>query len=69
MHRQSFLNHYANLPIPVRKEIILDLAEGEGPITWDVAYREIRAETELGKEILEKLVLLKFIPIENAEEK
>jgi len=33
-----------------------------GPITWEVAYREINADTKLGEKILEKLVDLKFIP-------
>ena len=63
MHRDAFLRHYASLPIPVRKEIILDLGD-KGPITWDVAFREIRGETPLGSEILKKLVEFKFIPLE-----
>ncbi len=67
MYRDVFLRHYANLPIPVRKEIILDLGE-RGPITWDVAFREVRAETPLGSEILNKLVELKFIPSDNSQE-
>jgi len=64
MHREAFLRHYANLPLPVRKEIILDLTD-KGPITWEVAFREIRAETTLGTEILNKLVEFKFIPLDN----
>lgn len=64
MYREAFLRHYANLPLPVRKEIILDLAD-KGPITWEVAFREIRAETALGAEILEKLVGFNFIPLDN----
>ena len=61
-YRSSFLNLYANLPINVREEIVLDLGEERGPITWRVAYREINADTPLGKEILDKLVRLKFVP-------
>ena len=57
-----FYRHYANLPIPIRKEIVLTI--DEKPISWDVAYREIDADTELGKRILEKLFQLKFIPKE-----
>ncbi|MEI6238089.1 MAG: hypothetical protein WCP15_00970 [bacterium] len=49
----------------LRKEIVLDLGvDHGGPITWEVAYREINAETELGKKILDKLIELKFIPTE-----
>jgi len=61
--KNIFFKFYANLPINIRKEIVLDLGEDKGgPITWEVAYREINADTELGKKILEKLVELKFIP-------
>lgn len=63
-YRDNFFKHYANLPLPVRREVILDLGEEKGgPITWEIAYREIKAETDLGKEILDKLVELKFIPL------
>ena len=62
MHTDAFYRFFANLPIAVRREVILDL-EGHGPITWEVAYKEIHAETELGKEILQKLIELKFIPL------
>lgn len=57
--RERFLKAYANLPLAVRKEIILVL-EGE-PITWDVAYLEVKRETETGKKILKKLEELKII--------
>jgi len=60
-----FFRHYAGLPLAVRREIILDLGEKGGPITWSVAYLEIKAGTKLGDEIFERLVELKFIPIEN----
>ncbi len=66
MHRDAFFRFFANLPIPVRREVILDLGE-KGPITWEVAYREIKADTELGKEILAKLIELGFIPLEEGE--
>lgn len=62
MHRDAFFRFYANLPIAVRREVILDL-EDKGPITWEVAYKEIKAETDLGKEILTKLIELNFIPL------
>lgn len=51
--REKFLKIYANLPLPIREEIILSI-EGK-PLTWNVAYIEILNETPLSKEILEKL--------------
>ena len=63
--RDKFFKFYANLPMNLRKEIVLDLGENQGgPITWEVAYREINADTGLGGKILEKLTELKFIPAE-----
>lgn len=68
MYRDSFFRFYANLPLNIRREIILNLEE-RGPITWEVAYREIKEDTELGKIILDKLVELKFIPIDDKQTK
>lgn len=63
--KDKFFRFYANLPLNIRKDVILDLGEEKGgPITWEVAYREINGNTPKGEEILEKLVALKFIPIE-----
>jgi len=62
MPRDAFFRFYANLPIAVRREVILDLGE-KGPITWEVAYKEIKADTDVGKEILAKLIELDFIPL------
>lgn len=68
MQRDAFFRHYANLPLNIRKEIILDLGESGGPITWEVAYREVKEDTELGTLILNKLIELKFINIQNGEQ-
>ncbi|MEK7522204.1 MAG: hypothetical protein AAB569_01365 [Patescibacteria group bacterium] len=63
--KDKFFKFYANLPINIRKEIVLDLgSEKGGPVTWEVAYREINGGTELGDEILKKLTELGFIPAE-----
>ena len=67
MQRDIFFRHYSNLPLNIRKEIILDLEKLGGPITWEVAYREIKENTELGAVILNKLVELKFIDIQNGK--
>lgn len=64
MPRDVFFRFYANLPIGVRREVVLDLPD-HGPITWEVAYREIKANSELGRVILQKLIDLKFIPLED----
>lgn len=58
--KSLFYRHYANLPFAVRKEVVLTI--DEEPVTWEVAYREIDADTELGGKILRKLFLLEFIP-------
>jgi len=60
MNKERFFKVYANLPINLREEIVLVLPE-KGPITWNVAYLEIDNNTELGKEILQKLINLKIV--------
>lgn len=60
MNKERFFKIYANLPINLREEIVLVLPQ-KGPITWNVAYLEINSDTELGKEILQKLIDLKII--------
>jgi len=67
MHRDAFFRFYANLPIGVRREVILELPE-RGTITWEVAYREIKENTELGNVILQKLIRLGFIPVADKQE-
>ena len=51
--RERFMQAYANVPLNVRKEIIATLEEG--PVTWEVAYLEIKNKTEKGNEILKTL--------------
>ena len=64
MHRDTFFRFYANLPLSVRKELVLDLGEEKGgPITWEVAYREIKGSTPRGEIILKKLIELGFVPV------
>ena len=59
--RNRFLKIYSNIPIKVREEIILDLDESRGPITWNVAYVEVKNNTALSEEILRKLDQLNII--------
>lgn len=57
--RESFLKIYVNLPLGIRKEIILTL--DDKPITWNVAFTEVNAKTSLSEIILEKLEKLGII--------
>lgn len=58
-NREKFLHLYANLPLPLREEIILVIHNK--PISWNVAYLEVNENTALSKEILEKLENLQII--------
>ena len=61
--RERFLKTYSNIPLNLRDEIILVL-EGEPvnrPITWDVAYIEVKANTNSGQKILRELAELGLI--------
>ncbi|MBI4600147.1 hypothetical protein HY732_04500 [Candidatus Uhrbacteria bacterium] len=58
--KEKFFKIYANLPLGIRQEIVLVLNDGR-PITWNVAYIEIEADTPLSKDILEKLEKFKII--------
>lgn len=59
--RTKFLLSYANLPLGVRNEIVAVL--GDEPVSWRLAYSEIRDETETGKEILNFLDRLEIIKL------
>ncbi|MEK7083785.1 MAG: hypothetical protein AAB932_00965 [Patescibacteria group bacterium] len=58
--KENFLKIYANLPLGIRQEIILVLEDGR-PITWDVAFIEVKEDTPLSTTILEKLEKLEII--------
>jgi len=62
-NREEFLRIYANLPLAVRKDVIVILDNGEmkQPVTWAVAYLEIKNKTSKGDEILHKLKSMKLI--------
>lgn len=55
--RGKFIKSFASLPLNARGEIILVLEEGgmKQPITWKVAYFEVKNNTPKSKEILRKL--------------
>lgn len=56
---QRFRKVYASLPINVRAEIIIVIKNE--PISWNLAFKEIEKNTQLGKEILERIEKLEFI--------
>ncbi|MBI2151610.1 hypothetical protein HYU21_02695 [Candidatus Woesearchaeota archaeon] len=57
--RETFLKIYADIPLNLRKEIILVL--DKEPLTWNVAYIEVTNTTVKSKLILKKLRELKII--------
>ncbi len=59
MSREKFLKLYGNLPLNIRKEVIV-IVDDE-PISWDVAYIEVKNKTPLSKKILEKLEKLEVL--------
>ena len=61
--RESFLKTYANIPLALRDETILILKDEtiDRPISWNVAYLEVKTNTELSEIILKELRKLDFI--------
>ena len=57
--RENFLKVYSNIPLSLRDEIIL-VFENK-PITWNVAYLEVKANTDIGIKILQELRSLNLI--------
>ena len=57
--KARFMKVYSDLPINIRREVIAVI--NDDPISWNVAFLEIKNETELGEKILNKLVSLGFI--------
>ena len=62
-NREKFLRAFANLPLSTRREIILVLNENgvKQPITWEVAYFEVKNNTQRSAIILEKLEELSLV--------
>ncbi len=57
--RENFLKVYANLPLGLRDDIIL-VFESK-PLTWNVVYLEVMANTDLSNKILKELKDLNLI--------
>lgn len=54
-----FMKVFANLPLAERDQVAVVI--DDNPISWNMAYREIRNNTELGKKAGEKLIALNII--------
>jgi hypothetical protein len=50
---EEFFKVYANLPIDERNNVVVVIHEQ--PISWNVAYNEIKNKTKLGQQILKTL--------------
>jgi hypothetical protein len=50
---EEFFKIYANLPIDERNNVVVVI--NEQPISWNVAYNEIKNKTKLGQQILKTL--------------
>ena len=57
--KAKFLKIFGNIPENLREDIIAVIEEK--PYTWNVAYSEIRNDSELGKKILKALRELEVI--------
>jgi len=54
--KAKFMKVYADLPIGIRREIIALI--DEEPVSWNVAFFEIKKNTEKGEKILNKILSL-----------
>ena len=57
--RENFLKVYANIPLGLRDDIIL-VFENK-PLTWNVVYLEVKANTDASNTILRELKELNLI--------
>ena len=57
--REKFLKVYANIPLNLRDGVIL-VFENK-PLTWNVIYLEVKANTELSVKLLQELKTLSLI--------
>lgn len=56
---EDFFKIYSNIPIEERNNVIVVIKEK--PISWNLAYQEIKNKTELGQKILKILKSLDII--------
>lgn len=56
---QKFAEIYSNLPIKTRREVVVVI--DDQPISWEIAYKEVENNTDMGKKILMKMQDLKIL--------
>lgn len=56
---ERFMRVFASLPLAERELTVVVI--DEQPISWNMAYRELSQNTELGRKICAKLVELRII--------
>ena len=54
--KEEFFKIYANLPMEERNNVVVVV--NEQPISWNIAYLEIKRNTSLGQKILKILAKL-----------
>ena len=59
MSLERFMKIFSNLPMVERNQTVVVI--DDQPISWNMAYNEIRHNTELGKKIVNKLIKLEII--------
>ena len=57
---ELFLKVFANLPIPLRSEVIY-IDPQYGTMSWNVVYIEVKAGTEVGSRAIKTLKEMKII--------
>jgi len=56
---ERFMPIFSSLPIEERKQIVVVI--DEQPISWNMAYNELRYRTKIGDRIAKKLIELDII--------
>lgn len=57
--KEEFFKIYANLPIEERKNVVVVI--DKQPISWNIAYLEIKNSSKLGQQILNILKALNIL--------
>lgn len=58
-YKTKFLKVYANIPLNLRSEIVVVI--DNQPLSWNAAKIEIENDSQIGKQILEKLVKMQLL--------
>lgn len=57
--KEEFFKIYANLPIEERNNVVVVI--NKQPISWNIAYLEIKSNTKIGQKVLKTLQELKIL--------